>query len=163
MHVIWILNSVRRYLERVYSRRIMKAFCGILWSYIFSNHCNRIKKLHYICTINFNMIHQYFHLPLSQPTMGSLPSMSRTFGCSFANQIQVQIGYSYPAPRPEDITNQMRINNADNNNRFVVKWALNNTSYYSSETLPLLAWLMNPRILCRRLIRHTSKGWRILF
>jgi L-ascorbate oxidase len=71
-----------------------------------------------------------------------------SFGYYFANQIQAQIGYSYPVPMRDDVTlafviHQMRINDADNNSRFVMRWALNNISYYSSEKLPLLARLMN--------------------
>jgi L-ascorbate oxidase len=70
------------------------------------------------------------------------------FGYYFANQIQAQIGYSYPVPMREDVTlafviHQMRINDANNNSRFVMRWALNNISYYSSENIPLLARLMN--------------------
>ena len=78
------------------------------------------------------------YLPLNNP-LGTGPLFL---------QIQVQIGYSYPAPRPKDVTfalvtNYMGINNSDNINRFVVKWASNHTSYYNFEILPLLAWLMN--------------------
>ena len=70
------------------------------------------------------------------------------FGHSFANQIRALIGYSYPVPVKGNVDlsfliSQIRVIDTNNPTRYIQRWALNNISYNSSKTTPLLAQLMN--------------------